>query len=95
MPIRAYLPWQPLTLQPELFRIDRYRSSRGNIALSLQDGQILVSQRLLAGAAAGMSATLVTHPLDVIRLRMSLPHSGYTGALHIPFISTCNCLGQQ
>ena len=40
-----------------------------------------MSQRLLAGACAGMSATLVTHPLDVVRLRLSLPHAGYTGKL--------------
>ena len=38
-----------------------------------------MSQRLLAGACAGMSATLATHPLDVVRLRLSLPHAGYTG----------------
>ena len=49
--------------------------------LLVQDGQLHVSQRLLAGACAGMSATLVTHPLDVVRLRLSLPHAGYTGKL--------------
>ncbi len=48
-----------------------------------------MSQRLLAGACAGMSATLVTHPLDVVRLRLSLPHAGYTGKLSCT--ATCQC----
>ncbi len=35
--------------------------------------------RLAAGAAAGMTATALTHPLDVMRLRLALPRSPYTG----------------
>lgn len=47
----------------------------------MQDGHLGVAQRLCAGAFAGMSATLATHPLDVVRLRLSLPQTGYTGTL--------------
>ena len=35
--------------------------------------------RLAAGAMAGMTATALTHPLDVMRLRLALPQSPYTG----------------
>jgi len=38
-----------------------------------------VPLRLAAGAAAGMTATALTHPLDVMRLRLALPRSPYTG----------------
>ena len=31
--------------------------------------------RLAAGAMAGMTATALTHPLDVMRLRLALPQS--------------------
>ena len=31
-----------------------------------------ISRRLLAGALAGATATSITHPLDVIRLRLSV-----------------------
>lgn len=54
----------------------------------MQDGHLHVSQRLLAGACAGMSATLVTHPLDVVRLRLSLPQAGYTGKPDDPSVSS-------
>ena len=37
--------------------------------------------RLAAGAAAGMTATALTHPLDVMRLRLALPRSPYTGGV--------------
>ena len=36
-------------------------------------------RRLAAGAGAGMTATLLTHPLDVVRLRLALPNSPYRG----------------
>ncbi len=38
-----------------------------------------VSRRLAAGAGAGMTATALTHPLDVVRLRLALPNSPYKG----------------
>jgi len=56
----------------------------------MQDGHLHVSQRLLAGACAGMSATLVTHPLDVVRLRLSLPQAGYTGKPDDPSVSSAS-----
>jgi solute carrier family 25 (mitochondrial phosphate transporter), member 23/24/25/41 len=39
-----------------------------------------VPRRLAAGAGAGMTATTLTHPLDVVRLRLALPNSPYKGA---------------
>jgi len=36
------------------------------------DGQLSPLQRVLAGALAGITATTVTHPLDVIRLRLAV-----------------------
>jgi solute carrier family 25 phosphate transporter 23/24/25/41 len=47
--------------------------------LAGDSGELTVSKRLLAGAAAGMTATAVGHPLDTLRLRLALPNSGYTG----------------
>ena len=43
--------------------------------------ELTVPLRLCAGALAGMTATALTHPLDVMRLRLALPNSPYTGAL--------------
>ncbi|CAA6655146.1 unnamed protein product [Spirodela intermedia] len=37
-----------------------------------KDGEISVLGRLAAGACAGMTSTLVTYPLDVLRLRLAL-----------------------
>jgi len=36
-------------------------------------------QRLMAGAGAGMTATALTHPLDVVRLRLALAGGSYRG----------------
>jgi hypothetical protein len=41
--------------------------------------ELTVPLRLCAGAMAGMTATALTHPLDVMRLRLALPNSPYTG----------------
>ena len=43
-------------------------------------GELSIPLRLVAGAMAGMSATVLTHPLDVLRLRLALPKAQYTGA---------------
>lgn len=37
-----------------------------------KDGQLSVVGRLVAGACAGMTSTLVTYPLDVLRLRLAV-----------------------
>lgn len=49
------------------------------LLLAGPDGKLTMSQRLTAGALAGMTATALTHPLDTVRLRLALPASGYTG----------------
>jgi solute carrier family 25 phosphate transporter 23/24/25/41 len=36
-----------------------------------QGGELTVPQRLACGASAGMTATTLTHPLDVIRVRLA------------------------
>ena len=43
-------------------------------------GDLNVGTRLVCGAAAGMTATALTHPLDTLRLRLALPNHGYKGA---------------
>lgn len=37
-----------------------------------EDGELSVHRRLAAGACAGMVATLLTHPLDTLRLRLAV-----------------------
>lgn len=48
-----------------------------------EDGKISVPQRLLCGGLAGATATTFTHPLDVIRLRLSVNKNlaGIRGAI--------------
>lgn len=40
--------------------------------LSFEDKNISISRRLFAGALAGVTATSLTHPLDVMRLRLAV-----------------------
>ncbi|XP_078436483.1 putative envelope ADP,ATP carrier protein, chloroplastic [Wolffia australiana] len=42
------------------------------------DGELSILGRLAAGACAGMTSTLVTYPLDVLRLRLALEPGGRT-----------------
>ncbi|KAK9823162.1 hypothetical protein WJX72_000767 [[Myrmecia] bisecta] len=42
-------------------------------------GDLTVTDRLLSGALAGMTATMLTYPLDMVHLRMALPGSRYSG----------------
>jgi hypothetical protein len=42
-------------------------------------GELTLAQRLASGAAAGMTATALTHPLDTVRLRLALPTHPYRG----------------
>lgn len=41
-------------------------------AFADEKGDLSVQKRLMAGAAAGMTATLLTHPLDTLRLRLAV-----------------------
>ena len=63
---------------------------------SAQFIELMVPLRLAAGAMAGMTATALTHPLDVMRLRLALPQSPYTGTyprqLHL---SVKSCVAKQ
>ena len=47
--------------------------------LTPEGGSLGLKERLAAGAAAGMTGTALTHPLDTIRLRLALPNHGYKG----------------
>ncbi|THU46294.1 hypothetical protein C4D60_Mb09t03410 [Musa balbisiana] len=48
---------------------------KGNLPQKLfskKDGELSIVGRLVAGACAGMTSTLVTYPLDVLRLRLAV-----------------------
>ena len=47
---------------------------------SEQRGKLNARERLVAGALAGMTATSLTHPMDVVRLRLSI-HKELTGVV--------------
>ncbi|CAD7705013.1 unnamed protein product [Ostreobium quekettii] len=49
--------------------------------LATEKGDLTVSRRLISGALAGMTATTLTHPLDVVRLRLALPSNAHKGML--------------
>lgn len=51
----------------QLFTYEVYKK-----ILRKKDGQLSVIGRLVAGACAGMTSTLVTYPLDVLRLRLAV-----------------------
>nr|CAB3472760.1 unnamed protein product [Digitaria exilis] len=55
---------------------------KGNLP-QRKDGELTVFGRLAAGACAGMTSTLVTYPLDVLRLRLAVQsgHSTMSQAL--------------
>lgn len=53
--------------------------------LAGEAGQLSVPQRLAAGALAGMTASAITHPLDTVRLRLSLPGNEYRGKPPVAF----------
>lgn len=53
---------------------DQYKAwMEERVSTTNEDGSVrlTVPQRLLCGAAAGMTATTITHPLDVIRVRLA------------------------
>ncbi|KAH7657119.1 Mitochondrial carrier protein [Dioscorea alata] len=51
----------------QLFAYEIYKKILRN-----EDGDLSVIGRLIAGACAGMTSTLVTYPLDVLRLRLAV-----------------------
>jgi solute carrier family 25 phosphate transporter 23/24/25/41 len=53
---------------------DAYKDKILNYGGNNVDGNATLStgQRLLAGGLSGMTATTLTHPLDVIRLRLNV-----------------------
>ncbi|KAF8394927.1 hypothetical protein HHK36_018866 [Tetracentron sinense] len=51
----------------QLFAYETYKK-----LLQGKDGELSVVGRLVAGACAGMTSTLVTYPLDVLRLRLAV-----------------------
>ncbi|XP_031484913.1 thylakoid ADP,ATP carrier protein, chloroplastic-like isoform X2 [Nymphaea colorata] len=59
----------------QLFSYEVYKK-----LLKGKDEQLSVAGRLIAGACAGMTSTLVTYPLDVLRLRLAVDASHKTMA---------------
>ncbi|KAL4513533.1 hypothetical protein Ndes2526A_g07490 [Nannochloris sp. 'desiccata'] len=60
-------------------------------AFADEKGDLSVQKRLMAGAAAGMTATLLTHPLDTLRLRLAVDPNCHNLAAASPCISSRSC----
>jgi hypothetical protein len=60
-----------------------------------KDDQLSVIGRLAAGACAGMTSTLLTYPLDVLRLRLAV-EPGYRTMSQVKwffiYIISCSCI---
>jgi len=63
----------------QLFSYEFYKKSfKGN------NEELSVVGRLMAGACAGMTSTLVTYPLDVLRLRLAVDPGSITMSQVVP-----------
>lgn len=64
---------------PQVLRVVPYSAAQlysyeifKQILTDKESGELSVPRRLAAGAAAGMTATILTHPLDTLRLRIAV-----------------------